>query len=1045
MRFRILGRLDVFDGERWVQLSAAKQRTLLAHLLVNAGRFVSSDALITELWGERIPDSAAKSLQVYVHRLRRGLGAAGEGLRTRPGGYELDVPSDGTDAGRFCALAESGRTALDEGRAERAAGLLTQGLALWRGPALCDVPAGPVIRMEAARLAECRLSAWEDLADAKLAAGRHPELAAELGALVAEHPLREPLWARLMLALHRSGRRSDALQAYVRARRVLVTELGVEPGEELQRVHAEVLGASRAQRRVAPCQLPAGVPDFVGRREPLIRVQKLLAADTRVPRTVVVTGVAGAGKSAFAVHAAHLLRGAFPDGQLHTDLRAADNLPADPCDALASLLKSLGMTGAAIPDGLHERARRYRTELADRRTLVLLDNAVGERQVRPLLPGTGSSAVIVTSRAGLAGLEGAVRIDLGLLGDSEALELLARAVGDDRPRRDPVTAERIVRQCGNLPLALRIAGARLATRRHLSLPRLADALDDERRRLDELVAGDLEVRASVSLSYEALAPDARRVLRLLGLLDAPTVPGWVPGALLDRPRQEAERTLDVLVDNHLVEVAETGGPDGEPRYRLHDLVRLYARERASAEESDKGRESALGRVYAAYLDLARAAEAGLGSGFAVPVPAPPAPWRPADRELVRSAPLAWLEAERTTLCALIRQAAANGSRRHAGVAWRLAASLAGYFESAAHFDDWRDTHETALAAARAAGDTLGTAVLHRNLGELNTVQDRYGDAVASFRQALGAYGRLPGAGSRGTERIGGPMGTARRVVDAAPGEAAAAAGLGVLLRLRGQYGPATSCLRRAIGAAETTGNVRAEAYARCGLGSLQLERGGPATARAEFERALAISQADGHLHGVATAERYLGLTALAEGELELARERVVRSRELFAGHGDRVGEIHALHWLGHITDAAGEPGAAERMIDESLTAYRRFGERFGEALALRSRADLLLHTGRTDAALESVRQALAVWSRLASPYWTSRTFDLLAAVQSSTGDLRGELAAARARRRAMALRTAAGLPAGLCAPRTPQGRSLGGHLTLAGAPHHRLHRIPAGV
>ncbi|MQY13195.1 Regulatory protein AfsR [Streptomyces sp. RB5] len=1026
MRFRILGRLDVFDGTRWLQLSAAKQRALLARLIVNNGRFVSSDALISELWGEQVPDSAAKSLQVYVHRLRRGLGDAGVGLRTRPGGYELDVAPGDTDADRFRTLAESGRAALEEGRAERAVGLLAQALSLWRGPALCDVPPGPVIRTEAARLAECRLTVWEGLADAKLAAGRSAELATELGALVAEHPLREPLWARLMLALHRSGRRSDALQAYVRARRVLVTELGVEPGEELQRVHAQVLGTSRTARRAAPCQLPAGVPDFVGRREPLAAVQQALTAETRVPRVVVVTGVAGAGKSAFAVHAAHLLRAAFPDGQLHTDLRTGDNRAADPCDALASLLKSLGTTATAIPDGLHERARRYRAELADRRTLVLLDNARGERQVRPLLPGTGGSAVIVTSRAGLAGLEGAVRIDLGLLGDGEALELLARAVGDDRPRRDPAAAARIAARCGNLPLALRIAGARLATRRHLSLPRLADALDDEHRRLDELVAGDLEVRASVSQSYETLDDGARRALRLLGLLDTPAVPGWVAGALLDRPSPRAERALDTLVDAHLVEVTGPGSPDGEPRYRLHDLVRLFARERAAAEESAEERRAAVGRVYAAYLDLARSAEAALGSGLGSPAHLPqPRPWRAGDDRFASpTGPLQWLEAERATLCALVRQASAAGDGQDAAVAWRLASSLAGYFETAAHFDDWRDTHETALAAARSAKDTLGTAVLHRTLGELNTVQDRYADAVTSFRQSLAAYGRLPSP--RGGRRPD-------------PGEAAAAAGLGMLLRVRGQYGAAVSCLRRAVGTATAAGHTRAEAYARCGLGSLQLERGEPEAARKEFERALALSRKDGHPRGVATAERYLGLVALAEGRLDTARERVVRSRELCAEYGNRIGEVHALHWLGHILDAQGESAAGERMIDESLAAYRRFGEHFGEALALRSRADLLLHTGRADAALEAVRQALAVWSRLASPYWTSRTFDLLAQVQAASGDLRGKHAAARAQRRAVALRASAGLSPGLAASRTPEGRSLGGHLTLAAA---EVRRVP---
>ncbi|WP_344294249.1 AfsR/SARP family transcriptional regulator, partial [Streptomyces synnematoformans] len=780
MRYRVLGRLDVCNGTGWVQLNAAKQRALLAHLLINAGRFVPADALIAELWGDDVPDSAAKSLQVYVHRLRRALGGCPETLHTRPGGYELAVEPDGTDAARFATLAAAGRAELADRRPDAAVASLTEALGLWRGPAFADVPATDAVRAEAARLEECRLTAWEDLADAKLAVGRHPELAAELGALLAEHPLREPLWGRLMQALHRSGRRSDALRTYERARRLLVDELGVEPGAQLQEVHAAVLagGAEPAPRhevaeRPAYCQLPARIPDFVGRREQLVQVLRWLGrpeagtgpaagswpADGAVPgrdawrvdarhpapRTVLVTGVAGAGKSTFAVHAAHLLRDVFPDGQLHADLRTAAGHPADTGEVLASLLKTLGMTGAAIPESLEERARRYRAELADRRVLVVLDNADRERQIRPLLPGTGDSAVLITIRAGLAVLEGALRVELGLLSDAEALELLARAAGDDRARRDPAVAAQITAQCGRLRLALRIAGARLATRRHLSLPRLAEALADERRRLDELVAGDLEVRASVTLGYAALDPAAQRAFRLLGLLDVPTVPGWVVAALLGdaAPRDPvalAERSLDALVDNHLVEVH---APDSaaEPRYRLHDLLRLYARERAHAQEPAAERAAALGRVLTAYLDLARRADDALSSGFSgrVRVPAPHHRPPAAETDRVAAEPLAWLEAERTTLTALVRQAADAGET---GTAWRLAVTLAAFFESSAHFDDWRDTHRTALAAATAAGDRLGVAVLHRNLGELETVQDHYGEAVAAFKRSLKEFAAL---------------------------------------------------------------------------------------------------------------------------------------------------------------------------------------------------------------------------------------------------------------------------------------------------------------
>lgn len=1127
MRYRVLGRLDVCSGTRWIPLNAAKQRALLAHLLINAGRFVPADALIAELWGDDVPDSAAKSLQVYVHRLRRALGGGPETLHTRPGGYELAVEPDGTDAARFATLAAAGRAELADRRPAAAVESLTEALGMWRGPAFADVPATDAVRAEAARLEECRLTAWEDLADAKLAVGRHPELAAELGALLAQHPLREPLWGRLMLALHRSGRRSDALRTYARARRMLADELGVEPGAQLQEVHAAVLAGGpepgprhEAVERPAYCQLPARIPDFVGRREQLVQVLRWLGrpegapdrgatgfdawqVDARhiAPRTVLVTGVAGAGKSTFAVHAAHLLRDAFPDGQLHADLRTASGHPADTGDVLASLLKTLGMTGAGIPDSVEERARRYRAELADRRVLVVLDNAGSERQIRPLLPGTGDSAVLVTSRAALAGLEGALRVGLGLLSDAEALELLARAAGDDRTRRDPEVAARIAAQCGNLPLALRIAGARLATRRHLSLPRLADALADERRRLDELVAGDLEVRASVTLGYAALDPVAQRAFRLLGLLDVPTVPGWVVAALLgdgaahgapapdggppraepaqgtpaqgtpaqgdpalghqpqadqaspgDGPRGDAaagahahlhpppadpvalaERSLDALVDNHLVEV-HAPDPAAEPRYRLHDLLRLYARERAHAQEPPAERAAALGRVHAAYLDLARRADDSLSSGFSgrVTVPAPGHSPPAAEAARVAAEPLAWLEAERTTLRALVRQAADAGE---AGTAWRLAAALAAFFESSAHFDDWRETHRTALAAATAAGDRLGVAVLHRNLGELETVQDHYGEAVVAFKRSLKEFAALdrPRALPRAKpgERPRDPGHDGR--ADAAghhPAESAAAAGLGVLLRLRGQYAQAAACLRRGIERARAGGNVRSEAYARCGLGTVHLECGEPGAARREFDRALALARQDGYRHGEASAERNLGLADLAVGRVHAAAARMLRSCELAVESGDRVGEVHALQWLGHLTDVAGEPARAQRMLDESLAAYRRFGERFGEALTLRAQADLLLHARRPAEAKATARQALSIWRHLDTPYWTSRTLDVLAAAHAAAGGAGGEVAAARVRRQAAALRASVGLPAALHAP-VVAGRRLGGHLTPA--------------
>lgn len=1036
MRFLILGRMAVHDGHGWTHLGAAKWRAVLAYLLIHANRFVSADSLIAELWGERVPSSAAKSLQVYVYRLRRALGPRVD-LLTRPGGYELAVASDAVDAGRFAALAGHGREALAAGRTTAAVDSLTAALSLWRGHALADVPSTATVLAEAERLAERRLDAWEDLADAKLAAGRHTELVADLRTLVASHPLREPLWAKLMTALHRSGRRSDALTAYAAARRTLVAETGVEPGSELQRVYQAILtddpvpvGPASPAGRTPVCQLPSRVPDFVGRRDETARVRQLLGGDAPTAPTVVVTGKAGVGKSTFAVHTAHLMRDAFPDGQLHADLRTADNRPADAGDVLASLLKTLGVTGAEIPDGVADRARRYRAELADRRALLVLDNATDERQVRPLLPGAGASAVLVTSRGALAGLEGASRIALDVLSDDEAGALLA---ADGRPAAGgtPATTRRLIRLCGNLPLALRIAGARLATRPHLSADRLADALSDERRRLDELVAGDLEVRASLGLSYEALPAPARRIFRLMGLLNTPTIPGWVVGALPDCDPRDAERAIDILVDNHLLEV-QTGPhlpATREPRYRLHDLVRLYARERADAAEPPPARMAALRRVCEAYLAVAQRADRELGAGFLAPAATPPPPWQPGEAvvDQLLASPVTWFDTERTALCALLRQATDAGLT---GVAWRLAAAMATYFEIAGHFDDWRDTHQLALVAATTAADRPGEAVLTRNLGELHTVLDRYDDAVDAFQRSLRAY-RGSATDNPATDNPAADNPAAEDPAVDDPGVATAHAGLGVLFRLQGRYGEAAACLQRAIASAHTAGNARAAAYAHCGLVSVHLERGEVAHARREAHQALLIAEQAGYRNGEASARRCLGLAELAAARLDTATGELTRARAVAGALGDQVSEVHALHWLGHIADLRGDVAGAERILGDCLAAYRRFGERFGEALTLRTQADLHLHAGRRAHAMITVRRSLALWRRLRSPYWTARTLDLLAAAHEAGGEHR---AAHEVHREAAALRTGAGLAADLCA-HTIGTRQLGGHLHRPTARH----------
>jgi NB-ARC domain len=411
-----------------------------------------------------------------------------------------------------------------------------------------------------------------------------------------------------------------------------------------------------------------------------------------------IAGKAGVGKTALAVRVAHRLRPRFADGQLYVNLRGAEAQALDPTEVLAGFLRALGVEGAAIAEGLEERVRQYRSRLADRRVLVLLDNAASEAQVRPLLPASPGCAVLVTSRTPLSGLEAVHPLTLDVLEGDQAVELLARLAGRGRVAAEPEAAATIVRLCGWLPLAVRIAGARLAGRPQWRLALLAERLADEHRRLDELATGDLEVRASVALSYQGRGEQERRLFRLLGLLVAPSFPAWVAATLLDIRLAEAEGLLERLVDAQLVEAA---GQDqaGQLRYRLHDLLRLFARERLQLEEPTASQRASLQRVLQTYLTLTEQADALLEPSGVNHYGGDPAR-NPRDHPaaaIVDQDPLGWLEAEQASLVAAVDQ----GCDAEIGEpSWRLATALVSFFGARAHWDDWQHTHTTALAAAR---------------------------------------------------------------------------------------------------------------------------------------------------------------------------------------------------------------------------------------------------------------------------------------------------------------------------------------------------------
>ncbi|MFF5210737.1 BTAD domain-containing putative transcriptional regulator [Streptosporangium sp. NPDC000396] len=906
MLFAVLGPLEVRVDGQSVPLGGLKQRIVLAVLLRHANRPVSSHVLIDALWGGRPPRTAGDNLRLYVYQLRRALGT--ERISRRREGYELLVRPGELDAERFDELS---RTALVVDDDLRTAEILREALALWRGRAYAGMDAVPLLGDEASRLEERRLAVLESRIEADFEAGPDTGLTGELLTLVAEHPLRERLRGQLMLALNQAGRQAEALAVYQDARRTLAAELGVDPGPELRRIHQAILAGS-PERHPGSAQLPPDIPDFAGRDEHLGALVALLRHVGRATVVSVIAGMGGMGKTTLAVHAAHRVAATFVDGQLYANLQAA----ADPAQVLAGFLAALGLPGAAVPKSLEDRAALYRSRMAQRRMLIVLDNATSERQVRPLLPGSAGCAVLVTSRSRLSGLEGARLVDLGVLDPATAVELLAKIAGRPRVDTEPGAAVEIVRLCDHMPLAVRVAGARLAARPHWRLEWFAGQLRDERRRLDQLSTGDLAVRAGLALSYEGLPERARQVFRRLGLIEAADFAAWTVAALLDASVAEAEELVEELVDAQLLTMI---GIDqtGAPRYRLHDLVRLYARERAELEDSRQAREIVVARAIAAWLALAEGAMEDVpGPCYAVLHGDFPR-WRTPETGSPRDS-LAWFDSEREALTAMVGQACALGL---AEAAWDLAGCLERYFDVRGLFDEWRRTNERVMDVCREAGNLRGEAVMLRGLLDCTTWMDtgHAGGAMVSLHdQAL----RLVEMFQRIGERRG-----------------------------------------------------LSDAHAMCAWGLAA--QGAVEEARKTAARALALAEETGHLGGQARA--YLATAvALGEERLDAAIPPLLRCLDLARKMGNPRFEATALQFLGMVH---GEFTAAHDYLTRSLAICRELRDPLPEAMALNELAKLYLrHADPRTPALAAEAESLArryhLAHHLADALWVGGCLDL---------------------------------------------------------------------
>lgn len=940
-KFGVLGPLEItgHDG-RWLRLRGDRQRSLLAMLLFHANQRVPTERLVAALWPDIPPKSYASNLHTYVSRLRERLGPtlidhAGPGYRIAVADADLDLLS-------FRVASDLGRRALRDGDPHAAARHLRSALAQWRDRPLADV-ALPALDAEVARLETERLTVFEDCVEAELAAGRHADLVGELEAAVVEHSLRERLVGQLMRALQGSGRQADALATYRTARAVLIEETGLEPGAELRAVHAEILRGDEWPIH----QLPADVRVFTGRDGSVDQLTALLT-DADGPPVVLLTGEPGVGKSTLAVRVAHCVQDRFPDGQLYAHLAGASApRPAD--DVLADLLRSLGVTGPAIPDDTQAKAAVLRSRLAGRRVLLVLDDAADPGQVRPLLPGTPSSAVIVTSRRRLTSLVNAHRVTVGSLTDEEAHDLLTKLAGD-RVAAEQDDAARIAASCGNLPLALRIAGTRLALRPQLRLATLADRLEDERRRLDELSVSDLQVRSSLALSYAALTEPARTTFRRIGAAAVGNVPSWAVTVLQDGTA--GEFAVDELVESSLLQPAGVDGC-GEPRYQVHDLVLTFARELLLAEDGPVECDGAAARLLDGVLAVADLLGADLPRPFPAVDPGELMPPLPLPEDTVArymANPTGWFAFERPSLVSGIVSMSQAGRYR---IAARIFERLARYLWPQGCYADLRVCAAALAEGAQAAGDEHVEVWAEAVYARVLHMRGNYADAVAKYRWCV------------------------KRMPDG-PALAWLLTNLADCLTGLGVPEEALALTDRA--AALSTPDVVAAAR------SAALNRlGRPAESVRVDSGALAAARASADPMAVARALGSLSWSLALTGELDRAAAAAEEAVTLLRGSSDRSALARSLRTLGAIEAGRGEQTHALAVFEECRTIAAEINEEPRVLSCRRAIAAGLVGAGRAAEAATELLACVEAYQAMGSTSSAAITLRLLAAAHDAVG------------------------------------------------------------